>query len=206
MNRTAGVGDPYWYEWSVGQEFVLTMLDPDAGIAWVTLQADGGKGLDDVVVAYLNGDRRCIQVKHTRDGATLTFGDLVSTGTSGESLLATMAKEDNTDPVRRGKFVLERLLCRNIAPPSPEIVAMFKPLDLSKTARDQFTQHRASAACASCHNQLDPLGLPAEHYDAVGQWRDTDRGMPIDATKGAHQIVKDEFEAFATELFERIDK
>jgi hypothetical protein len=98
------------------------------------------------------------------------------------SLLATMAKQDRTDPVRRGKFVLERILCRSVPPPSPEIVAMFKPLDLSKTAREQFTQHAADATCASCHALLDPLGLPFEHYDAIGRWLDTDRGMPIDAT------------------------
>jgi hypothetical protein len=98
------------------------------------------------------------------------------------SLLATMAKEDRTDPVRRGKFVLERLLCRTVIPPPPALVALFKPLDLSKTARDQFTEHRTSAACAGCHKSLDPLGLPFEHYDAVGAWRDDDRGMTIDAT------------------------
>jgi hypothetical protein len=59
---------------------------------------------------------------------------------------------------------------------------MFKPLDLSQTARVQFTEHRTNEVCASCHNTIDPLGLPFEHYDGVGQWRDTDRGMEIDAT------------------------
>ena len=43
------------------------------------------------------------------------------------------------------------ILCRSIPPPSPEIVAMFKPLDLSKTAREQFTQHAADPKCATCH-------------------------------------------------------
>ena len=98
------------------------------------------------------------------------------------SLLATMAKQDRTDPVRRGKFVLNQILCRIVNPPSPEIVAMFKPLDLSKTARDQFTEHRTNPVCASCHQFLDPLGLPFEHYDGMGMWRDTDRGMEIDAS------------------------
>src|SRR4051794_30530569 len=55
------------------------------------------------------------------------------------SLVATMAKEDRTDPVRRGKFVLNQILCRTVQPPPPSIVAMFQPLDLSKTAREQFT-------------------------------------------------------------------
>jgi hypothetical protein len=98
------------------------------------------------------------------------------------SLLATMAKEDRTDPVRRGKFILNQILCRTVQPPPPSIVAMFKPLDLSQTARVQFTEHRTNEVCASCHNTIDPLGLPFEHYDGVGQWRDNDRGMDIDAT------------------------
>jgi hypothetical protein len=98
------------------------------------------------------------------------------------SLLATMAKEDRTDPIRRGKFVLNQILCRSVNPPSPEIVAMFQPLDLNKTAREQLTEHRENPVCASCHYLLDPLGLPFEHYDAIGRWRDTDRGMAIDAS------------------------
>jgi hypothetical protein len=98
------------------------------------------------------------------------------------SLLATMAKQDRTDPVRRGKFVYSQILCQSVNPPSPEIVAMFKPLDLSKTAREQFEVHRENEACRSCHFLLDPLGLPFEHYDAIGRWRDDDRGMPLDVT------------------------
>jgi len=98
------------------------------------------------------------------------------------SLTATMAKQDRTDPIRRGKFVLNQILCRSVNPPPPEIVAMFQPLDLSKTARDQLTQHRTNEVCAQCHKVLDPLGLPFEHYDGMGRWRDDDRGMEIDAS------------------------
>jgi hypothetical protein len=38
-NESAGIGDPYWYEWSVGLLYVLEMLDPSSGIAGVTIQA-----------------------------------------------------------------------------------------------------------------------------------------------------------------------
>ena len=43
-------------------------------------------------------------------------------------------------------------------------------------------QHRASPVCASCHTQMDPLGFALEHYDAIGRWRETDGGAPINAT------------------------
>ena len=73
-----GMGDPYWYEWSVGQQYIIDMLNPDNNIKCVELQADIELGLDDVVVTYVNGEKLFIQVKHTRADDTLTFGDLVS--------------------------------------------------------------------------------------------------------------------------------
>jgi len=77
-DSTAGIADPYWYEWSVGLSYIIEMLSPDAGISSVTLQATGVKGLDDVVVAYKDGAYKLVQVKHTRVSDTLTFGDLVA--------------------------------------------------------------------------------------------------------------------------------
>jgi hypothetical protein len=121
------------------------------------------------------------------------------------SLLATMAKADRTDPVRRGKFVLQQILCRTMPSPSAEIVAMFRPLDLSKTARDQFTDHRENAICNACHQFLDPLGLPFEHYDGVGQWRDMDRTHTIDASGEIDGQTFDGVPGLAQLLAEKVD-
>jgi hypothetical protein len=114
-----------------------------------------------------------------------------------------MAKDDNTDPVRRGKFVWNQILCRFIASPSAALVAMFPPMDLSKTARDRFTVHRASAACATCHNILDPLGLPFEHFDGIGQWRDNDRGMPLDVKGSIDGVAFDGIPAMENLLVDK---
>ena len=40
-----GMGDPYWYEWSVGQKYIIDMLNPDNEIKHVELQADVALGL-----------------------------------------------------------------------------------------------------------------------------------------------------------------
>ena len=72
-NKLAGIGDAYWYEWYVGLEKVLDLLNPDSGVAGVTLQASQQQGLDDVVVRYDDKKLECIQVKHTRTDATLTY-------------------------------------------------------------------------------------------------------------------------------------
>ena len=86
------MGDPYWYEWSVGLKYVIQMLNPDNGIEYVELQADVSLGLDDVVITYSDGAKVFIQVKHTRAEDSLTFGDLVSKESSSKkSLLQELA-------------------------------------------------------------------------------------------------------------------
>lgn len=87
-----GMGDPYWYEWSVGEQQIINMLNEDNNIEFVELQANVGLGLDDVVVTYSDGRVLCIQVKHTRADDTLTFADLVYPAKkTSKSLLAELA-------------------------------------------------------------------------------------------------------------------
>lgn len=87
-----GMGDPYWYEWSVGEQQIINMINEDNNIKFVELQANVGLGLDDVVVTYNDGKVLCIQVKHTRADDKLTFGDLVySSKKTSRSLLAELA-------------------------------------------------------------------------------------------------------------------
>jgi hypothetical protein len=40
--------------------------------------------------------------------------------------------------------------------------------------------HRTVEPCASCHKIMDPIGFSLENFDAVGHWRTTDDGLPID--------------------------
>lgn len=42
-------------------------------------------------------------------------------------------------------------------------------------------QHRANASCGACHGVIDPIGIALENFDAVGKWRDTTAGQPVDA-------------------------
>lgn len=57
-----GIGDPYWYEWSVGEQQILNMLNEDNNINYVELQANTGLGLDDVVVTYKDARVLCIRL------------------------------------------------------------------------------------------------------------------------------------------------
>jgi hypothetical protein len=54
------------------------------------------------------------------------------------------------------------------------------------TMREQMEMHRKNEPCASCHKIMDPIGFALENFDAVGQYRTTDDGSPINA---AGQLV-----------------
>ena len=106
------------------------------------------------------------------------------------SVLTVTSYANRTSVVLRGKWVLENLLGAPPPPPPPNV----PPLPASDRAkptslRDRMQQHRANPVCASCHTKMDPLGFALEHFDAIGRWRETDGGAPIDAIvtlDGAH--------------------
>jgi hypothetical protein len=101
------------------------------------------------------------------------------------SFLALNAHADSTSPTRRGKFIREVLLCQAIPPPPPNVKTTL-PEDPAgqapRTMRQKLEQHRSAAACASCHVRMDPIGLGLENFDAIGAYRSTDQGQPIDAS------------------------
>jgi hypothetical protein len=87
-----------------------------------------------------------------------------------------------TSPVLRGKWILENLLGAPPPPPPPDVPPLEeKGVGQTVSLRKQFEQHRASAACASCHARMDPIGFSLENYDAIGRWRTRDGNFPIDA-------------------------
>lgn len=82
---TPGIGDPYWYEWYVGIEQLIRMLNPDSNIKYVMFQSDVHSTIDDVVVGYTDKKEICYQVKHEigNQGRTnLTFNKLIESTTS----------------------------------------------------------------------------------------------------------------------------
>jgi hypothetical protein len=97
-------------------------------------------------------------------------------------VLAKLAHINQTDPVHRGKFVRTGLLCDAIAPPPQGLVINIPEVTPGTTTRERFRLHQEDPTCAGCHLLMDPIGLGFERYDALGQWRDLDNGMPIDAT------------------------
>lgn len=98
------------------------------------------------------------------------------------SFLATHSKEIQTDPVIRGKFVRERMLCQGVPAPPPDLMLTAPTITPGSTTRERFIQHQEDPGCATCHDLMDPIGLTFEHYDPIGQWRDQDAGRDVDAS------------------------
>ena len=101
------------------------------------------------------------------------------------SILTVTSYATRTSPVLRGKWVLETLLGTPPPPPPPNVPALDdNSVSAALPVRERLKQHRANAACASCHNVIDPAGFALENFDAVGRWRDLEEGQPVDASGG----------------------
>ena len=91
-----------------------------------------------------------------------------------------------TSPVKRGYWVVHRVIGQVIPPPPPVVPEL--PADESKSElplRDALVQHRANPVCATCHAKFDGFGLAFEGYGPVGEARTKDlAGRPVD-TNGA---------------------
>ncbi|MDE0819960.1 MAG: DUF1592 domain-containing protein [Opitutales bacterium] len=126
------------------------------------------------IPAVRGGDFRKVHLAGTPRGGVLTHA----------SVLTITSNPTRTSPVKRGKWILENLLGLPPPPPDPSappLVDDGKPLD-SNSLRELMEKHRADSACASCHANMDPMGLALENFDAIGAWRDKDGQFPIDAS------------------------
>jgi hypothetical protein len=87
-------------------------------------------------------------------------------------------------PILRGVDVLSRFLCVEPAPPPPDIdtsVATSEDDDQIRTNRERFEEHVEAPVCNSCHQSFNPIGYALENFDAIGQFRSHDNGLPVDA-------------------------
>ncbi len=90
-----------------------------------------------------------------------------------------------TSPVKRGDWILRRVMGTPVPPPPPDAgsIPADDVLEDGKTLRERLVAHRRQPSCANCHARIDPLGFSLENYDALGRWRDRYRdGKAIDAS------------------------
>ena len=91
---------------------------------------------------------------------------------------------NRTSPTVRGRWVLENLLGAPPPPPPANVPSLEESVadGRPRSVRERLEQHRKNPVCASCHAQMDPLGLSLENFDGVGQWRSVgEGGTPLDS-------------------------
>jgi hypothetical protein len=105
-------------------------------------------------------------------------------GLLGKGGLLTVTSYGNrTSVVLRGHWVLKNLLSAPPPPPPPNIPPLENAGAIGELPlRQLLEKHRSRPACKVCHAPMDPLGFALENFDAIGQWRTTDAGVPIDAS------------------------
>jgi uncharacterized protein DUF1588/uncharacterized protein DUF1595/uncharacterized protein DUF1592 len=130
----------------------FTLVDPELA-AFYSLPTAGGQG------RRVSTDQR---------GGLLSQGAFLSRDVNGSQFVR---------PIHRGLWVLTRLLCRTLPrldrATREEINKSISSIDPSLPLPERMRMHRSSAMrCGGCHNNIDPIGLALEKYDARGLWRD----------------------------------
>ncbi|MEO7098871.1 MAG: DUF1592 domain-containing protein [Luteolibacter sp.] len=111
-------------------------------------------------------------------------GGVITMGT----VLAVTSNPTRTSPVKRGLFILDNIL-GTPPPPPPANVPSLEASEKNhngddRSLREALALHRQQPLCSSCHNRMDPLGLTLENFNAMGLWRDKERGQPLPSVEG----------------------
>ena len=101
-------------------------------------------------------------------------------------VLARFAYPDTSSPIHRGVFLVRSVLGRPIRPPPDAFAPLAPDLHPNLTTRERVALQTSPDACQSCHRSINALGFTLEHFDAVGRFRSTENGKPIDV-KGSYE-------------------
>jgi len=164
---------------------VLQFLD------WIFTQKRGIKDFYTTPVGFVNSLLAPIYDTagtFSSDPATLTKVDLDPTQRSGlltqaGFLSSYISSGNEPDIIHRGVFIATRLLCKTLPPPDPAAAAkgLIDTPNLSNRERVEMTTGKGTCG-ELCHAALfNPLGYAFENYDAIGEYRTTDQGKPVNA-------------------------
>ncbi len=148
---------------------LLELIDSD--YAWMNAQTAKLYGEESVTGAQFQK----IKLSDRNRGGVVTM----------PGVLLVTSEPNRTSPVKRGKWVLERLL--GAAPPSPppnvaSLDQQVIPANTTVSLRERTERHRSDPACAVCHTTMDAIGFGLENFDAIGRWRTRDDyGGSVDA-------------------------
>jgi len=116
------------------------------------------------------------------------------------AFLSVTSRENRTSPVTRGKFAMNILL--GVSPPDPApndpplINRWTDPAVVAPSVRTAMEElvasvgNRYKSSCITCHQLVDPIGNALESFNAIGMWRTTDGGAPVNAADTLYDGTK----------------
>lgn len=139
--------------------------------------------------------------------------------------LIAFASNTQTDPVRRGRWIREKLLA-GVVPDVPITVDARIPDEPSRSLRERVHSVTQAAACVKCHSRMNPLGYPLEQFDDFGRFRsaealehptnllkagkkdeaDVYKVKPVDATGKLDGTGDPKLDGPVTDAFDLIDR
>lgn len=109
-----------------------------------------------------------VEVRRTQLPAGSHRGGLLTQA----SILKVTANGTTTSPVKRGVWLMDRLLNERPPPPPPGVPGIDADTRGATTIREQLALHSTNTSCAVCHREIDPPGLAMEAFDPIGGFRD----------------------------------
>ncbi|MCR9291979.1 MAG: DUF1592 domain-containing protein [bacterium] len=151
------------------------LADGDTATASIEIADSDTQAADELPeqVAPLESKLRDLREQHR--GGVLGLG----------AILTSTSAPLRTSPVKRGDWVLRRLLGTPVPPPPADAgsIPAEEALGDGMTVRQRLEMHRMRAECMNCHIRIDPLGFSLENFDSLGRWReDYVDGKPVDAS------------------------
>ncbi|MCB1226928.1 MAG: DUF1588 domain-containing protein, partial [Verrucomicrobiales bacterium] len=142
-----------------------------------------------VTAAEFSGPEIFARVSRRSFGAqSLTPERILSTAPEGQRLgilthpawLISHSDAMDNHAIHRGRWIRERLLGGGI-PDVPITVNAMLPDEPENTLRTRMRVTKETY-CWTCHEKMDPLGLPFEMYNHVGFFRTLDHDQPVDTS------------------------
>lgn len=122
------------------------------------------------------------RMQRVSDARQLHRGGLLRLG----SILVTTSAPRRTSPVKRGDWVLRRVLGTHVPPPPADAgsIAAGEVVADGLSIRQRLEAHRRDSSCHNCHSRFDALGFALESYDPLGRWRNQYRDQKPVETSG----------------------
>lgn len=149
----------------------------------------GGGANTDVTEANLTGPETYARVSRPTFGSgSMKPERILATAPEGQRLgilthpawLVSQSDAMDNHAIHRGIWIRERLLGGGI-PDVPITVDAQLPVEPASTLRERMRVTKQQY-CWTCHEKMDPLGLPFEMYNHAGLFRTTELDKPVDAT------------------------